>query len=154
MFEAAGVARTERSVTNWCQPNRSGIARLDAYFDPNERRYFITPQSAEVAIQEEKARMAKIGDSSESAGSVPKDSERQETPPATGSGASAGQVKALEQEIMDLKITNKGKDYFIDQLQKEREGHIQQLITSSHRIGELETKLLQLDPPNKEAKKQ
>src|SRR5579859_4502099 len=37
MFEAAGVARTERSVTNWCQPNKSGIARLDSYFDPNER---------------------------------------------------------------------------------------------------------------------
>src|SRR5437016_9385940 len=31
LFEAAGVARTERSITNWCQPNRMGIARLDAY---------------------------------------------------------------------------------------------------------------------------
>src|SRR5260370_29340942 len=53
MFEAAGVARTERSITNWCQPDRSGVARLDAYLDPNERRYFITPQSVELAIQEE-----------------------------------------------------------------------------------------------------
>ena len=41
MFEAAGVARTERSIVNWCQPNRTGIARLDSYFDPNERRYYI-----------------------------------------------------------------------------------------------------------------
>jgi len=28
MFETAGVARTERSIINWCQPNRQGIARL------------------------------------------------------------------------------------------------------------------------------
>ena len=28
-FEAAGVARTERSIINWCQPNRQEIARLD-----------------------------------------------------------------------------------------------------------------------------
>src|SRR5664279_3787032 len=49
MFEAAGVARTERSIVNWCQPNRTGIARLNSYFDPNERRYYISPQSVEQA---------------------------------------------------------------------------------------------------------
>ncbi len=49
MFEAAGVARTERSITNRCQPNRTGVARLDAYFDPNERKYYLTPQSVELA---------------------------------------------------------------------------------------------------------
>ena len=38
-FEAAGVARTDRSIINWCQPNRQGITRLDCYFDPNERKY-------------------------------------------------------------------------------------------------------------------
>src|SRR5271156_4265425 len=32
MFEAAGVARTERSIINWCQHNRQGIARLDGYY--------------------------------------------------------------------------------------------------------------------------
>ena len=59
MFEAAGVPRTERSIVNWCQLNRTGIARLDSYFDPNERRYFISPQSVEQAIAEEKAKAAK-----------------------------------------------------------------------------------------------
>src|SRR3954447_22775015 len=56
LFEAAGVTRTERSITNWCQPNKTGIARLDAYLDPNERKYFITPESVDAAIQEELAR--------------------------------------------------------------------------------------------------
>jgi hypothetical protein len=51
MFEAAGVARTERSITNWCQPTKAGIARLDAYFDPNERKYYITPESVDRAIE-------------------------------------------------------------------------------------------------------
>src|SRR5579862_9607393 len=31
LFEAAGVARTERSIINWCQPNKMGVARLDYY---------------------------------------------------------------------------------------------------------------------------
>src|SRR5215207_4775254 len=42
LFEDAGVARTERSIINWCQLNRQGVARLDAFFDENERRYLIT----------------------------------------------------------------------------------------------------------------
>jgi len=34
-----GGARAERSVTDWCQPNKMDIARLDCYFDPNERGF-------------------------------------------------------------------------------------------------------------------
>ena len=59
MFETAGVARTERSIINWCQPNRQGITRLDSYYDPNEHKYYITPQSVEAAIQEEIQRTKK-----------------------------------------------------------------------------------------------
>src|SRR5271170_4064570 len=62
LFEEAGVARTERSIINWCQPNKMGIARLDCYFDPNERRYFITPESVRLAIAEEKAKAVKGGE--------------------------------------------------------------------------------------------
>ena len=52
-FETVGVARTERIIINWCQPNRQGITRLDSYYDPNERKYYIMPQSVEAVIQEE-----------------------------------------------------------------------------------------------------
>src|SRR5450432_4520662 len=58
LFEQAGVPRTERSIVHWCQPNHQGIARLDAFFDTNERKYFITPQSATAAIREEQAKQA------------------------------------------------------------------------------------------------
>lgn len=36
MFEDAGVPRTERSIINWCQPNRQGVARLDAFLCERE----------------------------------------------------------------------------------------------------------------------
>jgi hypothetical protein len=63
-------------------------------------------------------------------------------------------IKELEQELLDLKIMNKGKDYFIDQLKQDREAVVQeraqlisQLTASVKEIGVLETKLLQLEAP-------
>ncbi len=49
--------------------------------------------------------------------------------------------------MTDLKITNKAKDMFIERLQEEREDFVEKLMISSHRVGELETKLLQLQAP-------
>jgi hypothetical protein len=58
---------------------------------------------------------------------------------------------------MDLKITNRGKDYFIEQLQKEREsfaeerrGYVEKLMEFNRQVGELETRLLQLDGPREQ----
>ena len=143
MFEAADVARTERSIVNWCQPNRTGIARLDSYFDPNERKYFITPQSVELAIAEEKARAAKTNEPSEPVGSFRNDSEGLKK----GSVSGDEQLKELERENLDLKIANRGKDYLIEQLQKERSGFFDKLLAANRKVGELETKLLQIELP-------
>ena len=155
MFEAAKVARTERSIVNWCQPNKSGIPRLDSYFDPNERKYFITRQSIESAIAEEQAKAAKSAEPSEPVGTVLKDAER-----PSGQSADSGErgrVKELELQVRDLEITNRVKDQVIGmkdqqigQLQQEHRDYIERLIDSGHRIGELETKLLQLEGPSAE----
>lgn len=150
MFEDSGVARTERSIVNWCQPNRMGIARLDCYFDPNERKYFITPQSVELAIAEEKAKAAKPGQDSEEPGATVRKISEARSPDSESlhaAEADSERLKAIEKEVLDLKILNRGKDYFIEQLQKEREGFLERLVTGSHRIGELETRLLQLESP-------
>lgn len=144
MFEEAGVARTERSITNWCWPNRQGVARLDSYFDPNERRYYITPESVELAIAEEKAKAAKINAPSEAVGSVPKDSEGRQQ---VNSEADTGRMREFEKEVLDLKITNRGKDFLIEQMQKERNGFFDQLLAANRKVGELETRLLQLEGP-------
>lgn len=146
MFESAGVARTERSIINWCQPNRQGIARLDSYFDPNERKYFITPQSVETAIQEEIQRAKKSTE-------VP-DSEtfRSHVEPvkhspvtSTTKAVDERKVQELERENRDLKITNRAKDMFIEQLKDERTGFFEKLLSATRTVGQLETKLQRLD---------
>jgi hypothetical protein len=145
MFEAAGVARTERSVINWCQPNRQGITRLDSYYDPNERKYYITPQSVEAVIQEEIQRANK---SSEKPASEPFGTPVAHVKhPENTNAADEKQVKELEREIFDLKIANRGKDYLIGELNKERKSFFDQLLSANRTVGQLETKLNQLDEP-------
>ncbi|SUS08819.1 conserved hypothetical protein [uncultured Defluviicoccus sp.] len=157
VFEAAGVARTERSIINWCQPNRQGIARLDAFFDENAHKYYLTPQSVERAVEEELAKARAAGTplpnpaevQAPGAEPVPKRAEAEDLP-----RKGSGRWEELERENRDLQITTRAKDYFIEQLQqdrdafaKERGALIDKLVASSERIGVLETKLLQLERP-------
>ena len=140
------MARTERSIINWCQLNSQGVARLDAYFDPNERRYYITPQSVELAIAEEKAKAAR-NTPMVPTGTVVQEAESLVGQQAAHSVAGSELARKLEMELMDLKILNSGKDFVIEQLRQERDGFIGQLLDASHKVGELETKLLQLQGP-------
>jgi hypothetical protein len=151
MFEAADVSRTERSIVKWCLPNKHDVARLDAVYDANERKWFITQESVDRAIAEEQARAAhnkepllnpaeQVRNDSESSPGGDGDAE---SPDAVTSV----KVKKLEKEVMDLKILNGGKDFLIDQLSKERENMLNQVITYSRQIGQLETKVHQLSAP-------
>jgi len=146
IFEAEGVARTERSIINWCQPNRQGISRLDSYYDPNERKYYITPQSVEAAIQEEKHRSKNpsAASHSESFGSSVAHVKHPET---NSSPLDARKLQELKWEILDLKITNRGKDYLIGELSKERKSFFEQLLAANRTMGQLEVKLKQLNCP-------
>ena len=144
MFEAAGVARTERSVINWCQPNRQGITRLDSYYDPNERKYYITPQSVEAVILEEIQRAKKTTDpDAETLGSSVAHVKHLGNAPTTNEA----RFKEMEREIFDLKIANRGKDYLIGELNKERNRFFDQLLDANRTVGQLENKLKQLDGP-------
>jgi len=148
MFEAAGVARTERSVINWCQPNRQGITRLDSYYDPNERKYYITPQSVEAVIQEEIQRAKKPPEmpTSEDFRSPVAHVKHTRTT-ATGIASDPQRIQELERENFDLKITNRAKEIVIERMQKERDGFIEKLLVSSQTVGQLETKLKRLEAP-------
>ena len=147
LFEQAGVPRTERSIVNWCQPNHQGIARLDAFFDTNERKYFVTPQSVTAAVGEEQAKQAASGAApSAPANDAPKTSER-----SSRHAEDTEAVEALRAKLRDSEITNRVKDQFIGMLEKdreklaaERENYVRELIGQSHRIGQLESQLLQL----------
>ena len=161
MFEAAGVARTERSIVNWCQPNKLGVPRLDCYFDPNEGKYYITPESIQLAISEEMAKARRVDGTSGNASSNRPGSQAEGQMPTQGGGqdtsgrGNSEDLRTLKQEILDLKITNKGKDYFIEQLQKERESfnrerqeYVEKLMNFNRQVGELEAKVFQLEQPS------
>jgi hypothetical protein len=170
MFENAGVPRTERSIINWCQRNRHGVPRLDNFFDINERKYFITPNSVDRVIAEEKNKLhiqgqnvssespaspsesfrgpsEDFGSNQKNFGSVPNDSAEFRNP------ASDGIIKNLEAEILDLKIANRGKDMFIEQLKEMYNETYKDFTTASHRIGELEATLRLEGPKNAAAEK-
>ncbi len=147
MFEDARVARTERSVINWCRKDAAGMSRLDSYFDPNERKHFITLASVERAIQEELAKAGARPGPSASLPSRPSPSEAEDT----------ADVKGLRQKIIDLTITNKGKDYFIQRLEEDRTKLVEEqrllvdrVAESNRMVGKLEEKLLRLEPPDRQ----
>ncbi len=146
LFEQAGVPRTERSIVNWCQHNPQGIARLNAFYDMNERRYFITAQSVDLAIREEQAKQSAAGNAP-AANPTPNpapepETRRSETPPPRAEETVGS--KELERKIRDLEIATRAKDYFIERLETDRTKTLDQLFGMSRYVGELETKLLQL----------
>jgi len=50
IFEEAGVPRTERAITNWCNRNARGVVRLDCCYDERERKYDIAPASIDRVV--------------------------------------------------------------------------------------------------------
>jgi hypothetical protein len=58
-------------------------------------------------------------------------------------------IKKLRNRIFNLRILNQGKDYVITQLQEQNRELIVRVETSSRLIGQLETKVLQLEAPKR-----
>ena len=90
------------------------------YFDPNERKYYISPQSVELAIAEEKAKAVKsmMQKRSERFRTVPNHAET--TDRSFPNASESREVRELGHQIRDLQITNKAKDIVIEQMQKEQ----------------------------------
>src|SRR3954467_8666156 len=59
IFEDHELPISEHTVTNWCKQNSQGICRLDGFYDDAERRWYITPESVDLAIKEERTRLRK-----------------------------------------------------------------------------------------------
>jgi hypothetical protein len=153
LFEQEGERRSVRMIAEYCKNGE-----LVCFYDSDDKRWHITRNSVENKIEKIKALNARktaaaSQNTSEQPFESPATSQRpaddrppQNEPPHESSDV----IKKLEQEILDLKIVNRGKDYFIEQLQKERDGFITRIEGSSHRIGALETKLLQIEGPQRE----
>jgi hypothetical protein len=65
--------------------------------------------------------------------------------PGNVNPAEEKRLKELEREILDLKIANRGKDYLIGELNKERKSFFDQLLTANRIVGQLESKVSRLD---------
>ena len=168
MFEDAGVARTERSVTNWCQPDRNGVAKLDCFYDQSERKYYITPQSVERAIEEERSKIisAELPHVSESGGNVPKTSEsfrsvpnasepiapeqpiHQQSETANLSPDLLKELESLRVERRVWETEKKFQETWIKKLESERAAFVPQLVEQSKTIGYLEAKSENLEKEN------
>lgn len=150
--------------------NRQAVSRLDCYYEPNERKYFITPQSVGRASEEKRAKAtttermphgsAPFGHLPQASAAAPRP---QEQAPETGQGMETPtqRLAKLEKEGMDLKITNRATDYCIDHLKADREHFAQEraaimasVAEGARKIGELETTLLQFEPPGPEEKRE
>src|SRR5919106_2661671 len=165
MFEDAGVARTERSITNWCTPNAHGVPRLACQFEPNEHRWLITEESVRLAIAEEIVRQRELEARSERAGKNPMVDERHDEQPREeertnervfeqtvfeGEGSLTEKekiIRELEYKLRDEQIASRAKDIALNRMESERKDLLDQVVKWSHRVGVLETKLLQLEAP-------
>lgn len=168
ILEDAGIAITERTIINWCNPNRRGVVRLDCYYDESDGKYFITPQSIDRAIKEELHRTGgdtytqqrpsetrdqfsepfrKVSEKPPKDSEVASESFRNTAPPIGEVSDREAEIRQLRQELMDTKILNKGKDFFIEQLQKDRGQLLEQVSLHARKIGQLETELRQLQTP-------
>jgi len=115
---------------------------LDNYYDPNERKYYITPQSIEAVIQEEIQRTKKtqVPDSEPFGSSV-----AHVKHPRTKSAGDERRIQDLEREVQNFEIANQVKDQFINLMKNERAVFTEKLQVTSRTMGQLETKLNQLD---------
>jgi hypothetical protein len=168
MFEDAGVARTERSITNWCKRDNNGVSRLDCYYDPNEGKYFITPQSVERAIEEERAKInsTEIPNVSEPFGTIQKPSETFRNVPNISELSQPEQsvnqqnektnlspelMKELEDLRIDKKVWERERQFYdkwFVTLEKERDGIIPQIAELNKSVGYLEAKNENLEKAN------
>jgi hypothetical protein len=141
---------------------------LDCYFDPNERKYYITPQSVDRAIEEEKSK-SKAGElphASESFGNIPHPSESFRTVPNVSEPTANDQPKHeqteaenlphdLAEELEELRVEKrvwererKFYDAWFASLEKERSNFIPQIAELSKSVGFLEAKTESLEKEN------
>lgn len=163
MFWKENVDITERSLTKYCHPNRQGVQLLDAYFDENERKFFITPESVPSAIAEVRARKIRMkqnyGDvlnrseqERRTDPNIPERSGTDENVPmeeinTQNSNEDTEKIKKLEEKVFDLKVSNEAKGQIIRQMQEDKKETLIMMREDRTFIGKLKTKLLQLGAP-------
>src|SRR5256885_14425422 len=164
LFSDAGVPRSPRTIDRYCKSGHLVCMKIDT--ERNEK-YLITYDSVTERIRELQ-QVASTGhvetqhDTSRHVESEPDMSRHNAIDDQLTNGEKEKletRIKQLELENLDLKITNRGKDYFVEELKKQQEKFetirkemTQQLIDHSHRVGELEGVIhhAQIEAPRRE----
>ena len=159
MFESEGERRSVRMIAEYCK-----TGELICSYDTDDKRWHITRESVGQKIARIKALNARKAAtvpqhaSEQSSESPAAFTERpavpqrptEEAPPQSDSDPSPfALIKKLRKRILNLRILNQGKDYVITQLQEQNRELIVRVETSSRLIGQLETKVLQLEAPKR-----
>lgn len=150
LFVNAGVPRSPRTIDRYCQSGHLVCMKVDT--ERNEK-YLITSESVAARIKELQQVMPSghvetYPDMSGHVESRPDMSRHDSIDDQTIINEKKKleeRLAELERENLDLKITNRGKDYFVEELKKDkekleeaREKVVQQLVAQSFRVGELE----------------
>jgi hypothetical protein len=165
IFSNAGVPRSPRTIDRYCKSGHLVCMKIET--ERNEK-YLITPESVTERIRELQ-QVASTGhvetspDTSRHVGTQPDMSRHDTTDDRLSDDEKSKleeRIKELERENLDLKITNRGKDYFVEELKKEREffetvrrDMTQKLIEQSQRVGELQVKVHLLEAPQQDNEK-
>jgi hypothetical protein len=165
LFANAGVPRSPRTIDRYCKSGHLVCMKIDT--ERNEK-YLVTEDSVTERIRELQ-QVASTGhvetqrDTSRHVETQPDMSRHDMTEEQLTNNEKGNleeRIKELERENFDLKITNRGKDYFVEELKKEREyfeavrqDMTQKMIEQSQRVGELQVKVYQLEAPRQEKEK-
>jgi hypothetical protein len=161
LFEAAGLPRNQRSIERYCADGK-----LDAFFDSDEQRYYISRASVERLIGhllEIKARhdAVSVVGPSVSDGIRPGTTQsrqvhdKQTDPPPQ---ADVAKLKDLEDKLFNLEVdkraTEKVNNILREQIKEDRAQYFQQLqefvkelSDTKQLVGELQTQVKRLDAP-------
>lgn len=154
----AGLPRIERTMLNWCQPDRNGESRMKCHYDHASRKWFINEESFEVALAEEISRAKSRGEFlgpkvEEEKTSVPIEKQpSQENQRNESSEGKPYRTADAEREFRDVAIASGVKDLRIKDLERqiekleddvarektEKREYVERLITLSGRAGQLE----------------
>ncbi len=167
LFSNGGVPRSSRTIDRYCKAGHLVCMKIET--ERNEK-YLITQDSVTERITELQqvvptGHVQTEHDTSRHVVTQPDLSRRD----ATGDELTddeknklEARIKELERENLDLKIANRGKDYFLERVKEEqskfdtqRKEMTQQLIDQSFRLGELEGVIrhAQIEAPRSEQPK-
>jgi hypothetical protein len=149
LFDSQGERRSLRMIGEYCK-----TGELICSYDSDDKRWHITRESVENKITKIKALNARkvaasppsTSESFSERPTAPQRPAERFMPNNEEAPSSSDTVRKLEAEILDLKITNKAKDYVIEQMQKERVDFIDRIENSGRLVGRLKAQLLQLMP--------